>query len=66
MADFGESQEEETERQMIYEGGDKNKSKTPDIMSADGGRSARSHKSAKPLSQMGGSAKGSNKGRTPS
>jgi hypothetical protein len=60
MADFGESQDESTDRQMIYEGG---KKKGPDILSADGGKSVRSNKSAKPLSQMG-SVKGSQKGRT--
>jgi hypothetical protein len=50
MADFGESVEE-TDRQMIYEGGSVKKQKqTPDIMSADGGKSTRSHRSQKPLS----------------
>jgi hypothetical protein len=60
MADFA-SMEEDTDRPMIYEGGSK---KRTDVMS-DTGKSARSHKSAKPLSQAG-SAKGSVKSKAPS
>ena len=65
MVEFEQSNDEETDRQMIYEGGSlKKKTAGPDILS-DAGKSARSHKSAKPMSALG-SAKGSSKSKAPS
>ena len=54
MANFDQTNEDETNRHLFYEGGDnKSAKKAPDLLSVDGGksfRSQKSHKSAKPLS----------------